>query len=63
MFLRLDFISHFAEACVSQAQFPHCHLLKQGGNKMSVRCSLLTLSLPPEEEKKEEKGESVYKNF
>jgi len=36
----------------------YCHHLEQGGNKQSGRCSLLTLTLPPEEGKKEEKGES-----
>jgi len=40
----------------------HCHHLKQGGNKQSGRWSLLTPALPPEEGKKEEKGErGTYK--
>ena len=40
-----------------------CHYLEQGINKLSGRCYLLTSpptsTLPPEEEKKDEKGERL----
>jgi len=40
-----------------------CHCLEQGGDKQSGRCSLLTCTLPPEEGKKEEKGERLKLNI
>jgi len=43
-----------------------CHGLKQGGNKLSGRCSLLTPTLPPEEAKRRKRERDLqieYKNF
>jgi len=37
----------------------YCQSLKQSRNKLSDRGSLLTPTLPPEKEKKEEKGERL----
>jgi len=43
-----------------------CHPLKQSGNKLSGRCSLLTPTLPPEEGKRRKRERDLqieYKNF
>ena len=43
-----------------------CHRLKQGVNKLSDRCSLLTPTLPPEEGKRRKRERDLqieYKKF